>query len=889
MKRNLWKNASRKRKAVIVILSLLFLYALVGFLILPPIVRHVAVKQLSQQLGREVSVEKVSINPFAFSAAIHGLVIKEKDGSPFVSWNEVYVNFQPTSVFGKAWKVAEIGATKPFVHVAMNADGTFNFSDILAKLSTNAAPAKPKVEASAPSKPLAALIELIRVDGADLQLENHLAFMNSPAAPAATNEVVSAVTNSDAPAIAPNILVLQLVTNVVTQLLDSAKQASGTIDDIEVTNCAVHFQDFATPRPAKLDLTDITLTAKNISNLPVTNLMENLSLRWNENGSIKVATTASLAPLAVDVQLDLDKLDLGTLDPYLESKLNLLIPGSEIWLHGALHVRAVENQLPQITFSGDTGVNGFRTVDGVMGEDLLKWGSVSVNGIDVNLNPESVSIKQIALDGIYARVIVESNKTINLLNVLRITNSIVASTNETKTVVAKNVSTNSAASTFALPEIKVGEIVISTNTILNYADRSVEPNVNMTIEQAGGTISGISSEQLQHAVVDLHAVVDGIGPVAITGTVNPFSGELTNDITIAVHDVDLTPTSPYAGKFAGYRIAEGKLNLDLHYELVGKKLTAKNVITIDQFNFGEAVNSPDATHLPVRLAIAILKDRDGKIILDVPVEGSLDDPKFRIGKVVTRTLMNILVKVATSPFSLIGAMFGGGGEELGWQDFDAGSATLTADDSKKLDTMAKALYNRPGLQLEIVGSIDPNGDREGLQRIALDKKIRSAIWSKLDKTAQTNSIDEIVVSPDERAKWIKKFYGDAVANGKITPELIAANTNLETYAAKVLPRRALEIKGATKLMNLQTSQNQTPTNFVYQTRLVPPPDPMEAVLLATFPVSDADFEALAAARAKAVENYLLQTGKVESSRLFLKQSAAENLRRDGSRVYLQFR
>jgi hypothetical protein len=203
--------------------------------------------------------------------------------------------------------------------------------------------------------------------------------------------------------------------------------------------------------------------------------------------------------------------------------------------------------------------------------------------------------------------------------------------------------------------------------------------------------------------------------------------------------------------------------------------------------------------------------------------------------------------------------------------------------------MAKALFERPGLQLEIVGSIDPNGDREGLQRIALDKQIRTAIWMKLDKSQQTNSVDEIVVAPDERAKWIKKFYGDAIANHTITPELIAANTNLENYAAQILPRGVMEIKGAERLMKSQTSKNQTPTNFVYQTKLVPPPDPTEAVLLTTIPVSDGDFESLAAARAKTVENYLLQSGKVESSRLFLKQVAAENLRRDGSRVYLQFR
>ena len=158
--------------------------------------------------------------------------------------------------------------------------------------------------------------------------------------------------------------------------------------------------------------------------------------------------------------------------------------------------------------------------------------------------------------------------------------------------------------------------------------------MNLAIQSLNGRIAGLSTEQLQHADIALNALIDGVGPASITGTINPFSGTQTNVIKISVKDMDLTPASPYSGKFAGYRIAEGKLNLDLAYELVGKKLQSKNVITLDQFTFGEKVDSPDATHLPVRLAIAILKDREGKIVLDVPIEGSIDDPKFRIGKVV---------------------------------------------------------------------------------------------------------------------------------------------------------------------------------------------------------------------------------------------------------------
>jgi len=1037
-----WNSISAsKRKFVLWVMGLVSFYTITGFLILPPIVRSVAVKQLSKQLDREVSIRSVKINPFAFSTTVDDLLIKDKDGKPFVSWDEVYVNFQLVSFFGHPWVFKEISTSRPFVRVEMNQDGTFNFSDLLTKFSTNAAPAK-----SGPSKPLLLHVGRLHIGGAtaavadlagrrpfkrvlgplDLTLtdfrtdpdnKNPYAFSGTTDtgenyawngqftlvplssegkvtiskvdltkyAPLyqdfvkfeirdgvvalhanyrfawSESNYVAAVTNTsfalrdfklgeaghsnniiELPLFgvasmsadlgkrqaeiskvyvnggnlflsrdknnsinvvelakpADNspkepvgiIFLLRSVTNAVSLLLSSTNQWSGTIRNVDITNCAVHLQDDVNSRPAKLDLSDIAFTAKNISNLPGTNLDADLSLRWNTNGSIKAVIAASFLPPTADVQLDLDQLDLGTLDPYLEPKLNLFILGSRLGLHGLVRLRTPAGQLPEVTFHGDTSLDGFHTVDGTFGEDLLKWDSVRLNDIDANLNPQSVAIKKIEVNNAYARLVIETNKTINLLNALRLTNTNAPATNETKVAAARKPAgeTNSE-----LPQISIGAIVI-TNTALSFSDRSIKPNVNLSIRDVNGRVAGLSTRQLQHADLNLGAKIDGVGPAAITGTLNPFSGTETNDLKISVKDMDLTPASPYAGKFAGYGIAEGKLNLDLSYQLVGKNLSSKNVITLDQFNFGDKVDSPDATHLPVRLAVAIMKDRDGKIVLDVPIEGSLDDPKFHVGKVVTRAVVNILEKVATSPFSLLGAVFGGGGEELGYQEFAVGSAELTPADRQKLDTLAKGLYERPALNLEITGSVDPDGDREGLQRAALDKEIRTRVWMKLRKDEQaTNTVDQLVVSPDDRADWVKTIYSEALAAGKITPELIAANTNLAAYAAAIpttTTRSSVTEKGATRLMNAsRTTSDKSAGTVIYQTKLVPPPDPTEAVLLTTYPVTDADLNALAASRAKAVQAYLLQSGKVTAARLFLKQGETAARRNDGSRVYLQFR
>jgi hypothetical protein len=692
------------------------------------------------------------------------------------------------------------------------------------------------------------------------------------------------------------------ITNAAALLLHSTNLWTATVHDVEFTNYAFSLEDLANSRPARLDLDDITLSVKNISNLPGTNLTVELSLRWNTNGSIKTEVAASFAPPTADIQLDLDRLDFGPLDPYLEPKLNLYIPGSEFGLHGRIQLHTPAGQLPEVSFQGDTWLDGFHAVDGALGEDLLKWDSVRVSGIDANVNPLGVAIKEIALNNVSASLVIETNHTINLLAALhpagsnaRAETNAPATTNETKAAtVAKTAAmpATNAAPAPPLPPITIGSIVIS-NAAASFTDRSLTPNIHVAIQQFSGEITGISSTEPRHADVNLHAAVDGVGPINIAGHINPFSETATNDLKITFKNVDLTPTSPYSGKFAGYRIAEGKLNLDLAYNLVGRKLKSKNVITLDRFTFGEKVNSPDATHLPVRLAIAILKDRNGQILLDVPIEGSLDDPQFRIGKVVTRTLLNILEKAATSPFSLLGAVFGGGGEELSYQDFAPGSAVLLPANEQKLDSLVKGLYERPGLQLEIVGSIDPEADRDSLRRASLDKQIRTRQWTSLRKSERaTTTPGQLTLTPEERAAWVKTLYSEALDKGVINAAFIAANTNLAAIAAQIPSRSGNTEKSATRLMERSSATVPTSSKaatVAHQPKPVAPADPMEALLMAAVPVTDGDFEALASERAKAVRAYILQTGKVEAERLFLTENQTGGVRSDGSRVYLQFR
>jgi hypothetical protein len=236
--------------------------------------------------------------------------------------------------------------------------------------------------------------------------------------------------------------------------------------------------------------------------------------------------------------------------------------------------------------------------------------------------------------------------------------------------------TNAGSST-PLPEITIDAVVLS-NACVRFNDHSLQPLVNASLDELNGTITTLSSKELKRGDVHLTGKVDGTGPIEINGKINPLNQNAPTELQVTFHDIDLLPVSPYTGKFLGYRLSRGKLDLNINYVVSERKLKAQNVIMLDQFTLGEKVESTNATKLPVRLAVAVLKDRNGVIKLDVPIEGSLDDPEFHFHRVILHTIGNIITKIVTSPFAALGSLFGGHGEEVSYQDFTPGSAELPA-------------------------------------------------------------------------------------------------------------------------------------------------------------------------------------------------------------------
>jgi hypothetical protein len=868
----------RWRKGVLWALGAIAAYTVIGFLVLPPIVKAVAVKQLSSLLNREVVIQSVAINPYVLSGAIRGLVIQDKDGEPLASWNEAYANFQLVSFFGKPWVFKEVRVTQPFARVQINKDRSLNFEDLVEKLA--AVPPQPAEKkktlylnisrleitgASAslidltPSTPFRrrlgpleitltelhtdpnskdpfslsgttdsgeqfswaghfflnpvrsegqlsltglslsryaplyqdlvrfeikdgtvdlasayrlglgvsnyvvevshAMLSLKSLKVAEKNSERNLAELDKLIVNDASGNVVKrtaeiaslmveggrldvrrgqdgkinllemvqpAETATNAPRSV--MLVLQGITNVFAFLSLSTNVESAALHHLEVTNCVVSWEDLATAHPVNLLLDNIALTGKELSNFSGSNMTAAISLRWNTNGAVRTETMVQLSPPAADVSLALNNVELAPLSPYLEPFVNLFIIDGKVGLDSQMRVQ-MTNQVLDAKLTADLRLDDFATVDGFLREDLVKSKSVHVSGLEANLVPPEVTIKQIDLVEPLARVVVATNRVINVLAALKISGDTNA---PAKTATTTSGPTPSSTSTPAdglkqehsrlitgewasitssnlLPQVTVNRVVINNATV-DYADQSTEPPVNVSVRALNGTITDLSSKESDRADLNVEGKVEGTGPVKIAGKMEPLRPKAATDLSVSFHEVDLKPAGPYIGKYAGYSLLRGSVNLDLAGGISDNKLSATNHIVLDQFTLGEKVESPDAIKLPVRLGVALLKDRSGKITLDLPIEGSLDDPKFSVSSVISQAVGDVITKITEHPFATLGALFGGNGEELSYVEFAPGKAELQSGATKKLEALVKALSERPGLAVEIEGSVDLKAD-----------------------------------------------------------------------------------------------------------------------------------------------------------------------------------
>jgi hypothetical protein len=308
-------------------------------------------------------------------------------------------------------------------------------------------------------------------------------------------------------------------------------------------------------------------------------------------------------------------------------------------------------------------------------------------------------------------------------------------------------------------KIRIDSVVMEDGS-LNFADFWIQPNYRVGIEQLKGQIVGLSSDPASRATLDLEGKVDRYAPATIKGTMNLLSADLYTDINLKFAGVDMTSVTPYSGRFAGYKIEKGKLSVDVTYLVENRALDAKQKFVIDQLQLGEKVESPDAVSLPLKLAVALLKDKNGVIDIDLPMTGSLDDPKFRLGPLIWKAFVGLLTKIATAPFTLIGNLFGGG-PEVNAVEFDAGATALDPTGIEKMTAVQKALVERPALQVDVPMAYSAELDGGLIEKQALEASLTKLAGSQkklLGGRPDEEEVAAMLADPEQRFELLAKHY-----------------------------------------------------------------------------------------------------------------------------------
>lgn len=598
------------------------------------------------------------------------------------------------------------------------------------------------------------------------------------------------------------------------------KPWSVTIKNVSVKNHTIHFEDRTTELPMRADVVMESvdthdLTLPDIKVIPLT-----VKQTLNGSGTIGLEGQMLVKPFQADFLIGAKHLELPPFQPYLDQPTRVSLDSGSVDLDGAFHLAMKHGKAPRMTFHGNLALSNLAVSNRDDASKLISLKRLQFRQVALAIDPTAVSIDEIGLDQPQVHIVVHEDGATNL-------SQLSAKSGEDATAPIRESPQTGGKSASPQVEVKTLKLLKGAAT---YEDHSIQPHVQTGIQDLTGMVKGLSSKQIAKADVDLSGKVDNAAPMKITGQINPLTEDAFTNLFLRLDNANLIAVSSYSGKYAGYPIKKGKLFLDLAYKVSQKQLEAENKIAIDQLTFGEKTNSPDAVALPVPLAVALLKDRKGRIDIDLPIRGDLKDPDFKYGRVVWSTLLNLLTKLVASPFTLLGKLMPGGGEgeELQFVAFEPGSDSLRNSESKKLAALAAGLEERPGLRLAVTGSADPARDRKALAY----RQLQAGLLAKWRQ--EQNAPEETSVPPDQEARLVKAMYEQQFGRSAVTPPPVSAG----------------------------------------EPRVTPSPSSVEDMkqqLITAMPSDEAGLRNLARQRADVVRRLLIGDGKLPEDRLLMNE------------------
>ena len=610
-------------------------------------------------------------------------------------------------------------------------------------------------------------------------------------------------------------------------------------------------------------------------------------------GALSSSGSVVIAEQTVQGKAAIEQLVLSQFQQYVSPHANVTLEDGlfnlNVEFDGAFMNAADKENIDSLNVKASTSINNLSVLDDAS-SPLLQWLSLKVDNIEFDHASNQLSVDNIHLQAPFARLIIDEAKQTNVSKLIVASSDKSAnseSSSETGSATTSKASNaNVPAGTTAEPS-QANELAIAVNTIsiengkAYFADHSLTPKFASAIESLNGKVLGIDSRSTSPANVDITGKIDNYAPVKLAGTIHPLKDDIDLDLDFSVKGAELTSVNPYSGTYMGYYIDKGLLSLAVQYKLNGKALEGKNRVVIDQLTLGKKSNSEQALSLPLGLAIALLEDRNGVIDLGLDVSGDIDSPDFSFGSIILNAIGNIITKAVTAPFSLLANLVGSD-DELDNVEFGFGEHSLNADAQEKLNTLAKALKKRPGLRVNIEGTVNAMSDASALAQRQLNTTLLTRS-GYADSPATTGNVStnekSLAGGENESSNTLGRVQRDSISGSSIPLEGPLADALLSYYVEVFTPDLNQEYDNMVaqlypELANSDNEQSQKSADN--NKEVINEESVNRALSIARYnklrnniDIPESDLILLADARSKAVKGYLANEAEVEANRLFL--------------------
>ncbi|MFW6142655.1 MAG: DUF748 domain-containing protein [Desulfovermiculus sp.] len=583
------------------------------------------------------------------------------------------------------------------------------------------------------------------------------------------------------------------------------------VDEVNLQGGEAVYTDETFASGMRMDVSEISCRLEQLSNRQGKQAALDASLRIGDQGSLDLQGEVGIAPLQVSLDIALSRFDLEPLQPLVQEFVRLELDTGFVDLTGKMDVLGSDASRDfSVSFDGDTAIREVSLSDAKKERDLVSWEDLRLQGVHLASNRPSLSVQEIDFKGLDTRMIVDEQGGLNIQKLMPSGDS-----SEQKDDGQQEPGTGFM--------VQIEQFRLRQGS-LSFEDQSVSPRFLASFGNMQCDMENISNQEGSTSEISFRGDLGGHTPLRLEGSFNLLEGQFFTNLEVSLSNMSLSPFSPYSGKYIGYAISKGKLFLDSSIRVHGTALESKHSLRLEQFSLGAEVESPQAINAPVKLGIALLKDRQGQISIDKAVGGDLSDPEFTVGDLVMRVFVSVLVKAAQSPFAVLGTLIPGGGEDINQVLFAPGQSSLDKEAKEKLEKLGKALFERPELQVDVLGTADTSRDREALHDARFSRLLRRQKYLDLSQEERSEtSIEEVRIASGEYEKYLWQAY--------------------------------------------QAASMEKPTNFLGGTEKLPPEE-LEQRLRSHISVDQEDLKELAASRAEKVIGYLREAGPVSPERLF---------------------